>query len=94
MADQWSDLGPAESLGRKALQQIVVGRTRVALSFVDGRFGAVSGVCNHAGGPLGDGRLDGEYVTCPWHGWKFHCRTGQGEPGFESDQVHPEVPLV
>lgn len=87
MADQWSDLGPAESLGRKALQQIVVGRTRVALSFVDGRFGAVSGVCNHAGGPLGDGRLDGEYVTCPWHGWKFHCRTGQGEPGFESDQV-------
>jgi multimeric flavodoxin WrbA len=39
------------------------------------------------GGPLGQGKLDGEYVVCPWHNWKFHFRTGEGEPGFEEDRV-------
>jgi len=65
----------------------VAGRTRLAVSYVNGAFGVVSGVCNHAGGPLGAGTLDGEYITCPWHAWKFHCRTGVGEPGSENDIV-------
>ncbi|MEX1050875.1 MAG: NAD(P)H-dependent oxidoreductase, partial [Gemmatimonadales bacterium] len=38
-------------------------------------------------GPLGDGHLDGDYIVCPWHNWKFHCVTGEGEPGFEQDRV-------
>jgi phenylpropionate dioxygenase-like ring-hydroxylating dioxygenase large terminal subunit len=29
--------------------------------------GAVAGACNHVGGPLGQGRLHGEHVVCPWH---------------------------
>jgi nitrite reductase/ring-hydroxylating ferredoxin subunit/multimeric flavodoxin WrbA len=87
MEGRWHDLGPVAELTRTPLRQIAIGRTRIALSFHDGQFGAVSGVCNHVGGPLGEGRLEGDYVVCPWHGWKFHCRTGQGEPGFEEDQV-------
>ncbi len=47
----------------------------------------VSGVCNHVGGPLAEGHLDGDYIVCPWHGWKFHRVTGAGEPGFDEDQV-------
>jgi multimeric flavodoxin WrbA len=31
--------------------------------------------------------LDGEYVVCPWHYWKFHFKTGFGEPGYEDDRV-------
>ena len=57
------------------------------VTHVDGAFGILSGVCNHAGGPLAEGRIDGEYVVCPWHNWKYHCRTGLGEPGFEADAV-------
>lgn len=83
----WHDLGPVADLASRPLQQIGVGRTRIALSYLDGTFAAVSGACNHAGGPLGDGHLDGEYIVCPWHHWKFHCRTGEGEPGFEEDRV-------
>src|SRR5262249_56034992 len=64
----------------------------IAISFKDGQFGAVSNVCNHVGGPLGEGRLDGDYITCPWHGWKFHRRTGVGEPGYEEDRV-PAFPV-
>src|SRR6476659_9500803 len=84
---RWHDLGPVDDLARKPLQQIAVGRTKIALSFKDGQFGAVAGACNHVGGPLGEGTLDGDYVVCPWHYWKFHHRTGQGEPGYEQDQV-------
>lgn len=83
----WIDVGDAGQLAQKPLQSVLLGRTRIALSCKDGVFGAISGVCNHAGGPLGEGRLDGEYVVCPWHYWKFHCRTGKGEPGYEEDAV-------
>jgi multimeric flavodoxin WrbA/nitrite reductase/ring-hydroxylating ferredoxin subunit len=83
----WTDLGVVEQLSLRPLQQITVGRTKLAVTFVDERFGVISGVCNHAGGPLGEGRLDGEYVVCPWHNWKFHVRMGVGEPGFEEDCV-------
>lgn len=86
-ADQWHEVGAAEELCQRPLQQIVVGRSKIALSCRAGEFSAISGVCNHVGGPLGEGRLDGEYVVCPWHNWKFHCRTGLGEPGYEDDAV-------
>lgn len=69
------------------MQQVLLGRSRIALIFKDGEFSAISGVCNHVGGPLGEGTLDGDYVVCPWHYWKFHCRTEEGEPGFEADRV-------
>src|SRR5690349_13990452 len=86
-AVEWHDLGEAEPLKSSSLRQLSIGRTKIALSYVNGRFGAVSGVCNHVGGPLGDGHLDGDYITCPWHHYKYHCATGQGEPGFEDDQI-------
>ena len=83
----WHDLGPIEELKGKPLQQISAGRTSIALSYRDGVFGAVSGVCNHAGGPLGEGRLDHDFIVCPWHNYKYHRVKGHGEPGFEADQV-------
>jgi nitrite reductase/ring-hydroxylating ferredoxin subunit/multimeric flavodoxin WrbA len=84
---EWHDLGPADDLKDRPLRQITVGRTKLAVSYVDGTFGAVSGVCNHVGGPIGDGTLAGEYIVCPWHHWTYHCRTGLGEPGYEEDAV-------
>ncbi|MBK8915585.1 MAG: NAD(P)H-dependent oxidoreductase [Phycisphaerales bacterium] len=87
MSADWHDVGDAEALRRTPLQQLSIGRVKIALSCVNGEFGAVSGVCNHVAGPLGDGRLDGDYVVCPWHNWKFHRCTGVGEPGYEEDAV-------
>jgi multimeric flavodoxin WrbA/nitrite reductase/ring-hydroxylating ferredoxin subunit len=87
VSEQWIDLGAIDELKEPARRVVTVAGKPVALTFHAGRFGAVSGVCNHAGGPLGEGQLDGEYLTCPWHYWKFHFATGAGEPGFEADQV-------
>src|ERR1051326_7624534 len=83
----WIDLGAVEKFSRRPLSRAKIGTTKVVVSHVNGEFGVLSGVCNHAGGPLADGTLDGEYITCPWHNWKYHCRTGLGEPGFEADAV-------
>lgn len=48
----------------------------VALYNVEGTIYATSGTCLHAGGPLGEGRLAGRDITCPWHGWTFDVTTG------------------
>jgi len=86
MADQakenWQRLGAVEELKRRDLQQIKVGRTVIALSYRNGEFGAVSGLCNHAGGPLGEGSFKDDYIVCPWHSWMFHRLTGEARPGI------------
>jgi nitrite reductase/ring-hydroxylating ferredoxin subunit/multimeric flavodoxin WrbA len=87
VADDWQDLGPVEGFTAGPIREAHVGRATVAVSYQNGTFGVVSGVCNHAGGPLGQGTLDGEYIVCPWHHYKFHRVTGEGEPGFEDDRV-------
>ena len=83
----WHDLGPAVKYTKAPITAATMGTTKLAITYVGGEFGALSGVCNHAGGPLGGGRVDGEYLVCPWHNWKYHVRTGLGEPGFEADAV-------
>src|ERR1700689_1012517 len=49
----------------------------IALANVDGKFFAINNVCLHRGGPLGEGELDRQVVTCPWHGWQFDVTSGQ-----------------
>jgi len=48
----------------------------VAIFNVDGEFYAIDNVCIHKGGPLGEGMIEGEVVTCPWHSWRFNVKTG------------------
>lgn len=48
----------------------------LALFNVDGIFYAIDNTCLHRGGPLGEGDLDGTFVTCPWHAWRWDVTTG------------------
>lgn len=48
----------------------------IALFRVDSDFHAIGNECTHQGGPLGEGELDGEVVTCPWHGAQFDVTSG------------------
>jgi nitrite reductase/ring-hydroxylating ferredoxin subunit/multimeric flavodoxin WrbA len=84
---EWIDVGAADDFRRGPLTEAKLGERLVAVSYKDGKFGVISNVCNHVGGPLGKGRLDGEFVVCPWHQYKFHRCTGEGEPGYEADKV-------
>ena len=64
---------PAEG----AVATVWVGDAEVALVRSNGRLHAVDAVCPHAGGPLGEGFVDGASVVCPYHGWAFDLATGR-----------------
>ena len=65
-----NDLKPGEN------KVVNVNGTEVALFNVEGEFFAITNTCPHRGGPLGEGYLEGDAVTCPWHGWRFNVKTG------------------
>ena len=78
-----ADLPPGAS------RAVWVGDVPVALFNVAGTVYAIDNVCPHAGGPLSHGVRSGpcgEFVTCPWHGWRFDVRTGQS-PHLPGEQV-------
>jgi len=60
------------------LKQVKVeGRDDIAIANVGGKIYAMRGICNHRGGPLGKGKLDGSVITCPFHGAKWDIKTGR-----------------
>lgn len=56
---------------------VTVGSKELALFNVEGEFYCLDNSCPHADGPLGDGYVQGETVTCPWHSWMFSVKTGE-----------------
>ena len=53
----------------------------IALFNLEGKFYAVDNRCPHSTGPLVEGRLYHNLVTCPWHGYRFDIRTGRSADG-------------
>jgi nitrite reductase (NADH) small subunit len=59
------------------VREIQVGGKPLALAHIDGKFYAMSNICLHRGGPLGQGPLTGKNLICPWHGWEYDVTTGK-----------------
>ncbi len=55
--------------------------TPVLLVRLGGTIYAIAATCTHAGGPLDEGTLEGDVVTCPWHGSRFCVRDGEVHNG-------------
>lgn len=53
----------------------------IAVFNVQGTFYAITNICPHEGGPLGEGTLKGHIVSCPWHEMSFDIRDGLGTDG-------------
>lgn len=56
---------------------ITVDGKEVALFNLEGRLYAVGNRCPHRSGPLVKGKIEGEAVRCPIHGWLFDLENGQ-----------------
>ncbi len=74
--------------------EVVAAGRIFAVYNVEGRFHVLDGICPHAGGPLGKGMLNGNIVTCPWHGWQFDVSTGNHclnnllcQPGYSVSEI-------
>jgi len=55
---------------------------RVAVFRYDAQISAISNVCQHQNGPLGEGRIVNGCVVCPWHGYEYLPDTGASPPPF------------
>ena len=65
----------------------VIAGKRVAVYAQDGRVYALSNVCRHQGGPVGEGCVVDGFATCPWHGWQYRLDNGQSPPPFDTEFV-------
>jgi nitrite reductase/ring-hydroxylating ferredoxin subunit/DMSO/TMAO reductase YedYZ heme-binding membrane subunit len=85
--DGWLPVGPPRSIPDKGARIVADrGGERIAV-FRDGEeIGAISNLCAHQGGPLGEGCIIGGLVTCPWHGFQYRLADGCAPPPF-TEQV-------
>jgi len=70
-------VGRASDVPEDSMIEVSVGDDLYAICNVGGTLHALSGMCLHQGGPLGQGNLVDGRVVCPWHAWEWDCRTGQ-----------------
>jgi nitrite reductase/ring-hydroxylating ferredoxin subunit/uncharacterized membrane protein len=70
-------VGASSDFPEGELRRVEAGGMPVLLVRRGGRLCGLSNVCSHAGGPLDEGSLDGDVVTCPWHGSRFDVCTGK-----------------
>jgi nitrite reductase/ring-hydroxylating ferredoxin subunit len=55
---------------------------RVAIFRYEGKVSAVSNVCKHQNGPLGEGKIVGGCIVCPWHGYEYEPASGRAPAPF------------
>lgn len=80
------DAGEFATIPNHRARVISTGTERIAVFRQDERVFALSNVCRHQNGPLGEGRIVDGCVTCPWHGYQYDPATGCSPPPF-TDKV-------
>ena len=71
-------VGKVSELAPGSMKKVTIeGRDEIVLANVDGNFFAMRGLCNHQGGPLAEGEIEGKVITCPWHGAQWDVTTGK-----------------
>jgi len=69
----------AKDLADGEAKVVQVNGKTIALFRQDGKFFALDNSCLHHGGPLGEGQVEGNIVTCPWHAWQYDITTGENQ---------------
>jgi nitrite reductase/ring-hydroxylating ferredoxin subunit/DMSO/TMAO reductase YedYZ heme-binding membrane subunit len=92
--DGWVDAGDVSAIPDGRATVVTVGEERVAVFRYGDRVSALSNVCRHQGGPLGEGRILEGCVTCPWHGYQYRPEDGCSPPPFTERVATHAVRLV
>lgn len=66
---------------KNGMKGFAVKGKKILLADVGGTICALGSVCTHLGGPMEKGKLDGNKITCPWHGSVFDVTTGKALMG-------------
>ncbi|USN98639.1 MAG: ferric reductase-like transmembrane domain-containing protein [Phycisphaeraceae bacterium] len=80
---EWLEVGSVDDIPEgRAKVVCLADRERVAVFNHDGKISAISNVCAHQAGPLGEGKVVDGCVTCPWHGYQYLPHNGQSPPPY------------
>ncbi len=82
--DGWTLIGDLGDITEgRALIGAGAGGERIAVFQFKGKLSALSNVCSHQGGPVGEGKVVLGLVTCPWHGYQYRLEDGCSPPPFK-----------
>jgi nitrite reductase/ring-hydroxylating ferredoxin subunit len=73
---------PVASIRENRAKVVSISGERVAIFRYEGKISAVSNVCQHQNGPLGEGKIVDGCITCPWHGYQYRPEDGASPPPF------------
>lgn len=82
--DDWIEAGDVRDIAEaRALIAMAPGGERIAVFRFKGGLSAISNVCSHQNGPIGEGKVIRGLVTCPWHGYQYRLEDGCSPPPFQ-----------
>ena len=81
-ADGFVEVCAVADLAENRARLVCLSDERVAVFKYDGKMSAVSNVCQHQNGPLGERKILSGCITCPWHGYQYVPETGASPPPF------------
>ena len=91
----WLPVGPPLSIPDKGARIVAAPDGERIAVFRDGaQIGALSNLCAHQNGPIGEGRIIDGYVTCPWHGYQYRLADGCAPPPFTEKLVTYRLRIV
>ncbi|MCC5794260.1 MAG: aromatic ring-hydroxylating dioxygenase subunit alpha [Chromatiales bacterium] len=70
----WYPMATAEELADKPLKVRALGQDFVVFRDSEGKAQCLANVCTHRGGSLAGGKIKGDCIECPYHGWQFDGR--------------------
>jgi len=87
-SEGWLSVGPPLSIPDKGARIVAAPHGERIAVFRDGaQIGALSNLCAHQHGPIGEGRIIDGCVTCPWHGYQYRLEDGCAPPPFNEKLV-------
>jgi len=82
--ENWIRIGPPSSIPDKRARIVAAPNGERIAVFRDGaQIGAVTNLCAHQNGPLGEGRIVDGCIICPWHGYEYRLQDGCAPPPFK-----------
>jgi nitrite reductase/ring-hydroxylating ferredoxin subunit len=91
----WLDVGPAREIPQDRARVVCTPRgERIAVFRSGDQVSAITNVCAHQGGPLGEGKVIEGCVTCPWHGWQYRAQDGCAPPPFVEKVATYQVRVI
>lgn len=80
----WVDVGDLQTIAEgRAIIGVLPQGERVAVFRFKNRLSALSNLCSHQNGPLGEGKVVFGFATCPWHGYQYRLEDGCAPPPFK-----------